>query len=102
MKLHVMVIYDEAIRQYGFPMSFRTHNEARREYMTIVNNPSEQSNMHLYPDQFKVYEIGTYDTETGLVSPLNGPASPLNQPPVLIFRLDELKKKEGEMDEDRG
>lgn len=95
MKLHVMVIYDEAIRQYGYPMSFRTHNEARREYMTIVNNPGEQSNMHLYPDQFKVYEIGTYDTETGLVTPLN-------QPPALIFRLDELKKKEGEMDEDRG
>ena len=95
MKLHVMVIYDEAIRQYGFPMSFRTHNEVKREYMTIVNNPSEQSNMHLYPDQFKVYEIGSYDTETGLVSPLN-------QPPVFIFRLDELKKKEVDLDEDRG
>lgn len=95
MKLHVLVIYDEAVRQFGYPMSFRTHNEARREYMTIVNNPAEQSNMHLYPDQFKVYEIGTYDTETGLVTPLN-------QPPALIFRLDELKQKEVEMGEDRG
>lgn len=65
MKVELYAIYDEAIQQYGFPISFRTQQEACREIVEVLYHKDNM--LAKYPDQFKLYKLGTMNTETGWI-----------------------------------
>lgn len=64
-KLKVYAIYDAAAKAYGPPMVFHTTGLALREFETICRNSDSQ--LFKSPADFSVWEIGEYETDTGVV-----------------------------------
>lgn len=53
------------------PFCKNTHGEAEREFMTLVNE--EKTIMNVYPEDWDLYYVGNYDTQTGKIEPLKTP-----------------------------
>jgi len=72
MKLKLYAIHDAAVKEFIGPEPQRTHGEAERKFRHAVNN---KENGHLYssPENFSLYCVGEYDTETGIIKPLPEP-----------------------------
>lgn len=72
MKLKLYAIHDQTVKEFIGPETSRTHAEAERKFKHNVNNP-EMGFLHSNAENFSLYHIGDYDTETGKLAPLNEP-----------------------------
>lgn len=72
MKLKLYAIHDSAVKEFIGPEAARTHGEAERKFKMNVNN---KDNGHLYnsPENFGLYCVGEYDSETGKIEALKEP-----------------------------
>jgi hypothetical protein len=67
MKKKIYVVYDSKAENYGNPMFFATRGEAIRMFSEECNRP--ESMVNKYPEDFTLFEIGTYnEKEDGLIS----------------------------------
>lgn len=73
MKLNLYAIHDQAVKEYIGPEPAKTHGEAERRFKANVNNP-QNGNLYTSPEHFSLHHIGTYDSETGVITPLKEPA----------------------------
>lgn len=71
MVLQVYSIRDAKAEAFNSPFYQKTKGEALRSFQTAVNDPKTQLNR--FPEDFDLYEIGTWDDSTGLVTPLDTP-----------------------------
>lgn len=71
MELLVLTIRDQKAGVYNTPFFQATMPEAQRNFHKLVND--KQSLPSLYPEDFDLYQIGTYDQNTGLVSTFETP-----------------------------
>lgn len=63
MKMCILAIRDRAIDAFGRPM-FMTHSGAAvRGFGDEINK--ESSEMYAHPDDYDLYELGTWDDNTG-------------------------------------
>lgn len=56
---------------FNLPWSYMSEPEAVRNMHRLVNDP--QTMVHAYPEDYDLYEIGTYDQQTGQICPLETP-----------------------------
>lgn len=66
--MKVFVIFDSAAEAYGPPMFKRATGEAIRQFQDWSNDP--KSMIHQHPDQFTLFESGSYDELTGIIQML--------------------------------
>lgn len=72
MKLKLYAVHDQAVKEFIGPEAARTHGEAERRFKMNVNNP-ENGLIHNNPENFSLFHIGEYDTETGKLAPMPEP-----------------------------
>lgn len=71
MKLKMYSIRDQKSEIFNVPFYKQTHGEAERDFRTLVND--QKSQVNIYPEDFDLYYIGTYDDNSGIVEPLKTP-----------------------------
>jgi hypothetical protein len=66
MNLKVFAVRDRATVQFGTPMFLVSDGQAIRSFGDEVNRKSADNNLNAHPEDFDLYKLGSYDTETGL------------------------------------
>lgn len=67
-------IFDSAVGAYMTPFFRRSKGEVLRELTDLVNISSDNG-IYRHPDQYFVYEIGTFDDSKGIVVMYTNPES---------------------------
>lgn len=65
MKLHIYAIKDRATDSFGNPMFFVASGQAIRSFTDEANRQDAQNMIYAHPDDFDLYELGTFETDTG-------------------------------------
>ena len=73
MLLRVFSIYDYKVGAYAQPFYSRTTAEAIRSVTEALNDP--QSTISKYPQDFALFDLGTYDDQTGRFESAAAPLS---------------------------
>ncbi|WNK13742.1 MAG: nonstructural protein [Microvirus sp.] len=66
MLIGVYSVFDRKSVAYGNLLFFVNDDIARR---SMVEAMGERNNISLYPDDFDMYHVGTFNTETGVLAP---------------------------------
>ena len=65
MKLQIFAVRDRATVQFGNPMFLVTSLQAIRSFADEINNKDTNNLLNKHPDDYDLYNLGTYDTDTG-------------------------------------
>ncbi|WNK14936.1 MAG: nonstructural protein [Microvirus sp.] len=71
MKLIMAAIFDAKSESYGRPMFVRAYGEAERAFKDVVNDG--KSDYSLHPEDFSLFEVGTFEDASGVVVGLSVP-----------------------------
>lgn len=63
MEIIVVSIKDRLANVHGQPMFFATTGTAIRAFQDAIND--QQSNVSKHPDDYDLFQLGTYNDETG-------------------------------------
>lgn len=66
--MQIFTIHDTKAETFMPPINFRNKGEALRAFTTTVND--EKTQFHAYPADYDLIHIGSYDTDTGIITPL--------------------------------
>jgi hypothetical protein len=72
-KLLVFAVFDSKAEVYGTPIFFGSRGLAIRSFDQECNR--EESQIFKYPGDFTLFQIGEYDQDTGLLTPLSSHTS---------------------------
>lgn len=64
-------IFDAKVKVYNVPFYGRHSGEAIRSVQNLLSD--ENTSCAKYPEDFYLYEIGSYDDETGVLTTLDAP-----------------------------
>lgn len=67
MLLRLCTVFDAAAAVYLPPFTVRAIGEAKRMVLQTMGDPNTLIAKH--PEQFYLFEIGTYDDSTGVIAP---------------------------------
>ena len=67
MKHGVFCIRDTCVQAFHLPMVFQNRAGAVRALGDAVNRPGQDNAYFQHPEHYQLYEIGTFDDETGVV-----------------------------------
>jgi len=65
MKHVVCAVRDRASDTFGRPFFVRTLGEANRSFIDEVNRASADNQLYAHPEDFDLYEIGSFDDDSG-------------------------------------
>lgn len=65
MKLFIFCVRDSASDQFGNPMFLIAPGQAVRSFTSEVNRAAEDNIMFSHPDDFELFEVGSFDTVSG-------------------------------------
>ena len=65
MKMIVCSIKDRAAEAFGRPFFLPAVGVAVRSFQDEVNRPSEDNQVYQHPDDFDLYELGSFDDSNG-------------------------------------
>jgi hypothetical protein len=65
MKMQIFAVRDMKTEQFGNPMFLMTKGHALRSFTDEVNRKDEQNMLNKHPEDFVLYHLGDYDTESG-------------------------------------
>jgi len=65
----VFSTFDRASEAFSPPFAAPHSGVAIRSFQDAVNNPNKDSDLCNHPDDFDLYEIGEFDSSTGLLTP---------------------------------
>lgn len=71
MKLIIVSIYDSKAGFFGQPVSTVAKGAALRSFQDEVN--TDGSTYARHPEDFSLFEIGTFNQDTGMIEPLKAP-----------------------------
>lgn len=71
MRLKLYAYRDSKIETFTDPFLQHTPGEAERTFRDTVSNPKSKLNQH--PEDFSLYYLGEYETNTGIITPLKAP-----------------------------
>lgn len=71
MNLHIFAIYDLVAQTYGQPFFLNHAGQALRSFEDLANDPN--SNISKHPADYRLFKLGTYNLETGKLTPLDHP-----------------------------
>lgn len=72
MTLNAYAVHDAGVKHFHLPFFQQTEVEALRAFKRLVND-SKGSDISAHPQDFDLYHLGTYDGNTGKMSPLTTP-----------------------------
>jgi len=75
MKLLVVAVRDSAAGAFMRPFYLSSPGQAIRSFQDEVNRASEENTMFHHPEDFELFELGTFDDGTGLFDLLAIPKS---------------------------
>lgn len=61
MQMYILAIRDRAADVFGQPMFVASIGGACRSFGDEVNRADPKNNLHAHPEDFDLYELGTYD-----------------------------------------
>lgn len=64
--MKMFTIKDRAADAFGAPVFFPSTGVAIRSFTDEVNRSEGNNNLYLHPDDFDMYEIGDFDTDTAM------------------------------------
>lgn len=73
MKLIAVAVRDRAMNAYMRPFFVPATGAAIRSFGDEINRAADDNPMHNHPDDYDLYELGTFDEETGLLQPTEMP-----------------------------
>lgn len=73
MKLVIVAIRDRAVNAYGRPNFVAALGQALRSFGDEVNRKDAENQLHAHPEDFDLYELGTYDDADGKFELLDRP-----------------------------
>jgi len=65
MKLEIFAVRDRQTDAFGTPMFMLTVGQATRSFITEVNRAEKDNQLYTHPDDFDLYRLGSFDTNTG-------------------------------------
>lgn len=69
--MRIFAVYDHKAQDFGQPFFNQNTATALRAFTDLVNDPS--TTVFKYPDDFTLFEIGHYESNTGIITPLELP-----------------------------
>jgi len=69
--MRLFAIRDEKAKAFTALVTDRNSAQAERNFKTAVKNP--ETDYAKYPEDFTLYEMGTYDQDTGQITPHSSP-----------------------------
>ena len=93
MKINQYAIFDSTASTFLKPFGCNNDGEAVRILTTLVNDKENPSNISMYPQQFGLFYIGTYDDKLGTFEN----AEPHNKEIMLASQCVEEQKYTQEM-----
>lgn len=66
----VFSVRDTCVEAWLLPMFFQNRAAAVRALGDAVNRPKEDNQFYQHPEHYQLYEIGTFDDESGSMSPI--------------------------------
>lgn len=76
MKNKIYSIYDEKAQMFNTPFFSQNDDMAIRSFQDLASDP--QSTIYLHPEDYKLYELGEFETDSGLIVPLDPPRFIIN------------------------
>lgn len=73
MKYKIFSIFDSKAETFNTPIFLPTEGQALRIFDDMVNNPEQEIAKH--PEDYTLFNLGEFDSDIGLVTPLNTPKS---------------------------
>lgn len=70
---HICTVFDSAAQVFGRPMFVPRIEVARRAFVDEVNRKAADNQLNAHPEDFGLYAVGTFDDQTGHLSPLDLP-----------------------------
>jgi len=70
--MKIYSVRDKRANEYGQPMAMPTDAHAVRSFTQEVNRTDTANMLNQYPEDFAIYHVGTFDSETGCITE-NGP-----------------------------
>jgi hypothetical protein len=67
----IFAVWDKKVKVYRFPHMLPSNGQALRSFTEAANDLA--SEIGKYPDDFVLYESGSFDDATGMLTPLNMP-----------------------------
>lgn len=67
MKLQIYSIYDEKGKFFSSPYYSNNNDVAIRQFKSLVND--DQSTVSIYPADFTLFHIGTFDDSNAIITP---------------------------------
>lgn len=80
----IVSVKDTAAQAFGRPVFVPAVPVAVRSFRDEVNRKDSDQDLAKYPDDFELYEIGTFDDATGIVQVLDAPR--------MVARAKDLKE----------
>jgi hypothetical protein len=68
MILNICTVKDRAADAFGRPMFVPSTGVAIRSFSDEINRNNADNQLYNHPDDFDLYELGTFDDNTGLFS----------------------------------
>lgn len=81
MKL-IYAVKDLAVQAFGQPFFLNSKGEATRSFGDEVNSKDPNSAIAKHPEDYELYEIATWDPQTGKIEP--------KEAPELVIRAKDL------------
>lgn len=78
----VVSVKDLAANAFGQPAFFGSTAVAERSFRALINDESQDTEFRKFPADFEMYQIGTFDSDSGTLVPVS--------PPVRIVRALDL------------
>lgn len=66
--MNIYAVRDTAVGEFLLPWYFKNHGAAVRALGDSVNKPSEDNQFFQHPEHFQLYQVGSYDQETGVIT----------------------------------
>jgi len=73
MKLVIVAIRDRAVNAFGRPNFVQAVGQAVRSFSDEVNRRAEDNQLNQHPEDFDMFELGTYDDATAQIEMLERP-----------------------------
>lgn len=70
MKHACFSIRDTCVGSFGIPMFFQNSAAAVRALGDVVNRPEKDNGYYQHPEHYQLYEIGSFDDESGSFEPI--------------------------------
>jgi len=69
----VVAVHDRAADAFARPVFVQSVGQALRSFQDEINRPADQNEMNRHPEDFDLFELGSYDDSTGKLLSLDEP-----------------------------